>query len=120
MEFYEHVGQARFLMGILNQPPISGNMQLLSEVMWGVATQMLKAVAKMNDLPCETHREMFRAVRAIGETITPDVELIREFGRAGELHKNFYDGEMSRDEIVQGRAMAAKFIVKMQRIIDTG
>lgn len=95
-------------------------MQLLSGVVWGVATQMLKAVAKMNNLPCEPHREMFRAVRAIGETITPDVELIREFGRAGALHKNFYDGEMSSDEIAEGRAMAAKFIVKMQRIIDTG
>lgn len=56
---------------------------------WGLATQMLKAVSKMNNLPCDTHREMFRAVREIGANITLDVDLIREFGRAGESHKNF-------------------------------
>lgn len=79
---------------------------------------MLKAVAKMSSLPCETHREMFRAVREIGANITPDGELIREFGRAEELHKNFYDGEMSSNEIALRRAMSARFIIKMQRILD--
>jgi len=105
-------------MSILNHPLVSRNPQLLSEVIWGVATQMLKAVAKMSDLPCETHREMFRAVRQIGANVTSDDELIREFGSAEELHKDFYDGEMSSDEIARDRAMTARFIIKMQRILD--
>ena len=117
MDPREHVDQARFLLNNLDHPLISGNRQLLSEVLWGAATQMVKAVAKNLDLPCGNHRELFRAVREVGANIEPDANLIREFGRVGQLHENFYDGDMSVAEIADRREVTLIFIGKMQRIL---
>ena len=118
MESHEHIRQARFLLNSLNHPLVAGNSQLLSEILWGTATQMLKAVAKTLNIPCGSHRELFRATRHIGTRVTADPDLIREFGRVGQLHENFYDGDMSDTEIAVRHAVALRFVAKMQRILD--
>ena len=89
MESQEHARQSRYLLTSLEHLHIYGNPQLLSEVLWGAATQMVKAVAKRHNLPNGNHRELFRAVREVGANIEPDPDLIREFGRVGQLHENF-------------------------------
>ncbi len=110
--------QAVRLRDFANHPLISGNHQLRSEVLWGVAQQMVKAVAKIHNLPNSTHRDMFRAVRLIGTTIVDDVNLLPEFGRISDLHINFYDGEMDRAEIADRSMIVVLFADKMQRILD--
>lgn len=79
---------------------------------------MLKAVAKTLNIPCDSHRELFRAARDIGASVTSDPDLIREFGRVAQLHENFYDGDMSATEIAVRHAIALRFVAKMQRILD--
>ena len=118
MESHEHSQQARFLLNSLNHPLVAGNSQLLSEVLWGTATQMLKAVARTLNIPCGTHRELFRAARDIGANVTSDPDLIREFGRVGQLHENFYEGDMSDTEIAVRHTVALRIVAKMQRILD--
>ena len=82
-----------------------------------MATQMVKAVAKIHNLPNSTHRDLFRAVRLIGTTIADDVNLLPEFGRISDLHINFYDGEMDGAEIADRSTVVILFADKMQRIL---
>lgn len=113
----DHVRQAHLLLDVVNHPLIAVNPQLLSEVLWGAATQMVKATAKSHNLPSSNHRELFRAVREFARQ-TADTELLPEFGTIEKLHVNFYDGEMSDAEIEQNRIATFQFVAKMQNILN--
>ena len=78
---------------------------------------MVKAVAKANNLPNDSHREMFRAVRRIGDRISYPT-LVREFGQAEKLHNNFYDGEMSAAEFSHARLRVHEFVRIMQSTLN--
>lgn len=117
LEPHDHMRQARLLLGMVNHPLIAANPQLLSEILWGAATQMVKATAKSHNLPSGNHRELFRAVREFARR-TADTELLPEFGAIEKLHINFYDGEMSNAEIEQNRVATMQFVAKMQNILD--
>lgn len=119
MNPHEHAAQAWFLLGIVNHPVVVANSQLLSETLWGAATQMVKAVSKTHNRPNHSHRHLFRAVRWIGANVAHDPELIRDFLGIRELHVNFYDGDMSVADIVKHRATTIHFVAKMQRILAT-
>ena len=117
MESHEHMAQADYLMDIADHPLIADNLQLQSEVLWGAATQMVKAVAKSSLLPCESHRELFRAVRECARR-TADASLLREFDNIEELHVNFYNGELSSDAVADLYDDTTGFVAKMQRILN--
>lgn len=114
---HEHAAQSRFLLDIIDHPLVAANPQLLSEVLWGAATQMVKAVAKTHNRPNHSHRQLFHAVRWIGRNAAHDPDLLNEFGRIEELHVNFYDGEMNRADIAERRSATIQFFAKMQRIL---
>ena len=78
---------------------------------------MLKAVAKAHNLPNRSHRDLFRAIRQIGNSIAQDSRLIREFARIDDLHENFYEGQMNNAEIAQCRAVTFRFVSKIQRLL---
>lgn len=119
MDARERAAQSALLRDIVSHPLISGNLKLQSEVLWGIATQMVKAVAKAHNVPISTHRDLFRAVRSIGTTVVDDESLLPEFGRISELHINFYDGEMDAAAITDRSAIVLVFTDKMQRILDS-
>ena len=79
---------------------------------------MVKAVAKMHNLPNQSHRDLFRAIRRIGTHIMQDRHLMREFVRINDLHENFYEGEMTDVEIAQRHATTSRFVTKMQQVLD--
>ena len=118
MEPGDHARQARYLLSIVDHSLIAANRQHQSEVLWGVATQIVKAVAKLHNLRNGSHRDLFRAVRRIGSYTANDPDLIHEFLSVRELHVNFYDGEMNDAEIEERRAITIQFVAKMQRILD--
>lgn len=118
MDPREHTEQAQFLMAAAEQPPVSTNRQLLSEALWGAVTQMVKAVAKTHNRANSSHRQLFHAVRWIGANVSYDAELANDFGRIEQLHVNFYDGELSSDEVADLHGAAVRFVAKMQRILN--
>ena len=118
MDSREHAAQADFLMAVAKQPPVAANRQLRSEALWGAATQMVKAVAKAHNRANRSHRQMFLAVRWIEDNVVNDPELADDFSRIERLHVNFYDGELSNDEIAQLHNATERFVAKMQRILN--
>lgn len=119
MESQEHVQQAYRLLDISDNSLISANRQLHSEVLWGVATQLVKAAGKQENLPNSNHRELFRAVRELARR-TDDRDLLHQFGDMEKLHVNFYDGEMAENDVLERRLVLTRFIDKMERILETG
>lgn len=117
MDPLEHMAQADYLTGIAEHPLIAANLPLQSEVLWGAAAQAVKAVAKSSNLPSESHRELFRAVREFARR-TADADLLPEFGNIEKLHINFYDGEMDAAEIARHHRTTTRFVAKMQRILN--
>ena len=118
MDSREHAAQADFLMAVARLPPVAANGQLRSEALWGAATQMVKAVAKAHNRANRSHRQMLYAVRWIEANAANDPELADDFSRIEKLHVNFYDGELSNDEIARLHHTTAQFVAKMQRILD--
>ena len=117
MDTQDHIREARYFLAMADHPVVVANAQHRSEILWGAATQMVKAVAKDNNLPNDSHREMFRAVRNIGNSINYPT-LVREFGQADKLHKNFYNGEMSPAEFSHARRRVHEFVSILQRILN--
>ncbi len=123
MDTQAHVRRARYFLSAAEHPDVVANAQHRSEMLWGAATQMVKAAAKLRRLPNDSHRDLFRAVRRLG-TDNAYTTLTREFGQAEKLHNNFYDGEMSDAEIVhshssvRAHSSVREFVAKMQRIVD--
>ena len=117
MEPEDHVRQAFHLLDISDRTLIAANGQLKSEVLWGVATQLVKAAGKQQNLTNSNHREMFRAVRELARR-TDDPDLMPQFGDIEKLHVNFYDGEMADNDIAERREVLSRFVAKMQRILN--
>ena len=118
MDSRAHAAQADFLMVAAEQPPVVANGQLRSEALWGAATQMVKAVAKAQRRANRSHRQMIYAVRWLGANTANDPELANDFSRIERLHVNFYDGELSDDEIDVLHHATGEFVSKMQRILN--
>lgn len=119
MEPREHTVQAWYLLSIVDHSLVVANRQHRSEVLWGAATQMVKAVAKTHNLPNRSHRDLISAVRRIGMRLAQDTDLIVDFNKIEELHKNFYDGELNDADIEEGHVVTTRFVTKMQQILDT-
>ncbi len=69
-----------------------------SEKGWGATVQMLKAYAVVRGLEHDRHARLYGVVsRLVAET--DDDDLRRQFGIAGALHENFYEGEFSERDV---------------------
>ena len=79
---------------------------------------MVKAVAKAHRRANRSHRQMFLAVRWISANAANDPELPTDFDRIERLHVNFYDGELSSDEIAMLHHATVRFVAKMHRILN--
>ena len=69
-----------------------------SEKGWGAASQMVKAVAEERGLRHGRHNHLLQVVHRMAEE-TKDHEFERLFGRARDLHANFYEGWLSNSTV---------------------
>ena len=64
-----------------------GDLRQASEKGWGAAAQMVKAVAEHQGLEHRAHKDLFTVVSGLDNR-----QLHTNFGLAGYLHTNFYEG----------------------------
>ena len=79
----------------------AGDLQQASEKGWGAVAQMLKAIANQRGWEHERHRHLSRAASRL-RAETGDRDLYRFFSVANDLHGNFYENEMSAQDIADG------------------
>ena len=81
----------------------AGDMLQASEKGWDAAAHAIKAVAQERGCRHDSHARLFGiADRLVAETGNSDI--IELFRVASEVHKNFYEGNMSQEDIAEGLA----------------
>ena len=76
----------------------AGDLLQASEKGWGAAAHAIKAIAQEREWRHDSHARLFGIVdRLVAETGESDIREL--FRAAGEVHKNFYEGKMSKEDI---------------------
>ena len=78
----------------------AGDLQQASEKGWGAAAQIFKAVAEQRGWEHGKHRHLSRAASRL-RAETGDRDVYRFFSVANDLHGNFYENEMSAEDIAE-------------------
>ena len=89
----------RFLVQA-KQELAAGDLQQASEKGWGATAQIFKAVAEQRGWEHGKHRHLSRAARRL-RVETGDRDVYRFFSVANDLHGNFYENEMSAEDIAE-------------------
>ena len=88
----------------------AGDLLQASEKGWGAAAHAIKAIAQERGWRHDNHARLFGiADRLAAETGNPDIK--RLFGIASDVHKNFYEGKMSKESIADG-------LTDIRRLLD--
>ena len=95
---YQQASQ-RFLAQA-KQELAAGDLQQASEKGWGAAAQMIKAIAEQRSWENGKHRHLSRAASRL-RAETGDRDVYRFFSVANDLHGNFYENEMSAEDIAE-------------------
>ena len=81
----------------------AGDLLQASEKGWGAAAHAIKAVAQERGWRHDSHARLFGiADRLVAETGNSDI--IELFRVASDAHKNFYEGNMSQEDIADSLA----------------
>jgi len=86
-----------------------------SEKLWGSAALAVKAVAARRRLKLERHGSLWDFVSRFSSE-SKDEDIIRFFGEANTLHRNFYENEMDKNAIEVISRDIDKLIAKLKVI----
>ena len=79
----------------------AGDLPQASEKGWGAVAQMLKAIAEQRGWDHGKHRHLSRVASRL-RSETGDRDVYRFYSVANDLHGNFYEDEMSAEDIAEG------------------
>jgi len=87
-----------------------------SEKGWGVAAQMVKAVAAKENLELRSHASLWEYIDKLAEKLQ-DVELRRLWWTANNLHQNFYENWMTPRDVKYAIEDVKKFVEKLKKLL---
>ena len=92
----------------------SGDLRQASEKGWGAAAQMIKAVAERRRWNHSSHVHLHDAISRLSDELEDD-DLVIQFGNAGYLHTNFYEGWLDRKVVTLYLYQVKQLVDKLQR-----
>jgi hypothetical protein len=95
-----------------------GDFRQAGEKFWGAATQIVKAFAEDKGYRYDGHAWLFEVVDKISSQEENEV-LKGQFGLAGMLHTNFYEGWLTEGEIRYYISQTKEFIKKIKEILNS-
>ena len=75
-----------------------GDFVQTSEKLWGAASLAIKMTAAKRSLKLEKHGSLWSFVSKLSKE-SKDKDIVRFFGEASTLHRNFYENEMDKEAI---------------------
>ena len=111
--------QSRVFLAKASENLEEGDTPMASENGWGAAVVVVKAMAEKRDWEHFGERLIYVIVDRLAEE-TGDHELKLLFASADELHTNFYENRLSRAAVEPLLRDVARFVTKVERLIDTG
>ena len=88
-----------------------------SEKGWVAAASIVKAVASERRWGHRSHQGLFSVVDRLADE-AQDEELRTQFGIAGMLHTNFYEGWLARPSVEAHLAKVTQFVERMEQFLD--
>ncbi|MEW6481840.1 MAG: PaREP1 family protein [bacterium] len=94
-----------------------GDLRQTGEKYWGAATQILKAYCELKGWPHDGHAKLFQNVSKLCVEID-NRKLLDQFGLAGMLHTNFYEGWLTKEQVEEYGLQSKEFIKKIKTLIE--
>lgn len=114
----EHILAAETLLEEFEHEFAAGKLLKASEMLWGSVAHALIAIALKQGRPYDSHGAPRRVASQL-PGIPSQVPGKSEFGRAEELHTNFYHGQLTRVELERIRPMVRVFVERLLRVADS-
>ena len=113
--FQEYSGTLAQYLQNAREHLAKGEAQKASEMLWGAAAQMAKAIASLQGLDLSSHRDIRRYVTNLARE-SSDPRLLELFDSVERLHRNFYDFDIEMSEMELYLRRTEDFLGKMQSI----
>jgi uncharacterized protein (UPF0332 family) len=85
-----------------------------SEKGWGAAAQIVKALAVKEGRELRSHKDLWSYVNELAKKLQ-DIEIRHLWGRANNLHQNFYEDWMPPEDVEAAIEDVKKFIEKLKK-----
>jgi len=115
--FFEYSKMADQYYGNMMEAYSKREYRKASELLWGVITQSIKALASLYQVFWTNHRDFFNFTRQIAKE-SNDPEYHKLFLDLNVLHKNFYDKEIEEIDFPIYLEKAELFIEKTKGLIN--
>jgi len=92
-----------------------GDLVQASEKFWGAAALTVKMVAAKRGLTLEEHGSLWNYINTLAK-VSGDKDIVRFFGEANALHRNFYENEMARESVEILAEDIEKLVGKLRKI----
>jgi len=87
-----------------------------SEEGWGAAAQIVKALAAKEGRELRSHKDLWSYVNELAKKLQ-DIEVRHLWGRANNLHQNFYEGWMPQEDVEAAIEDVKKFIERLKKFL---
>lgn len=94
----------------------AGDAPQASEKGWGAAAQIVKAAAQRRGWPHDSHRLLFRAAHRLRDE-TGNMDIVKMFGLAHNLHVNFYDDILDAQAVGDGLDDVERFVNLVEPLV---
>ena len=115
----QYVARGRKYLAQASEELAREDLEQASEKGWGAASQMLKAVAADREWVHGQHRHLYGVARRLAEEMD-DEEVRINFGLAGELHTNFYEGHMDSEDVEFNLGKVSVLVEQVEELLANG
>jgi len=113
-----HVHSERFLAQARTELAM-GDLQQASEKGWGAVAQILKAIVEGRGREHNRHRHRSRIASRL-RSESGDRDVVRFFATASLLHENFYENQLSANDVAEGLDDVESLVDKVAPLLRTG
>ena len=113
----DYRANSRAMMAQSHAELAQGDLQQASEKGWGAVAQMMKAVAETRGWEHGRHRHLHRIASRL-RAETGDGDIRRLFNTAGGLHENFYENQLTVEDIEQDLADVERLLQKLEAFLS--
>ena len=109
--------QGRVYLGQAQEEFARGDLRQASEKGWGAASQLVKAAAELYGWRHTNRDQLLRAASMLQER-SGDMELYELFLHPHSLHINFYEGNLTSDQVTVSLDATARFVERVEAFLS--
>ena len=112
----EHIAAALDFLQLADEPVAGHRTLLRSELFWCAAAHAVKAIAKQQNWPNQSHDDLSNVIARLSRTHN-DPRLTEWFKEAGRLHRNMYEGNMRQQAMTNAQTQTRRLVHHLAALI---